>query len=340
MIKKPAFVVITTLSVLALLFTASSLEVGSYSFAAASKQQQQQSLSLSIQNGMITNAGPQTWTMSGGVLGFASDTATPVLSAATWSSVVYSMSANVNGLAANGKFYLKLTGATAAGQSVIVRVHGIINESIPAVCFPSYSVAGTCAAGDTSEIPAFFIAFGYVRVETGTSYSPKYPTALVIEGAALNPFGGPIVISSVDGSLVVVAAYTKAHTSWQGVQTAGTLTGTFGTTSVSGAFTQTIHTEENYVTGTAQDSGKISLVGMIPSSLDSTGHFSGTSSIPTSGTIDCSPPGLPGTCTETGYVSTGSFSIDPSGVQLSGSYNVQWPAPSIVFGGNITGKVS
>ena len=171
-----------------------------------------------------------------------------------------------------------------------------------------------------------------------SNVSPKYDVTLLIEDAALNPFGAPIVISSLDGSLLVVATYNHAMTHWDGVQTAGTLTGTIGkSTAVSGSFTQKIATDENYVTGTANDKGQIALVGMTPSSLNSNGRFQGTSTIPTTGTIDCSPVGLPGTCLETGFSSIGSFSMsDPKGLTLDGTYNVLWPAPSIEFGGSIT----
>jgi hypothetical protein len=328
--------VVASLSVLAILFAGSALGVGSsYSFAAT----KQQTLSLTIDQGGITNAGPQSWTMSGGSLVEALDTATSVLSNALWSSVNYSMSAHINGLSASGTFRVHLSGITAAGQKINVRVHTMINESIPAVCFPSYT-SGACATSDTSEIPAYFVAFGYVRIQTGNNFSPKYPIALEIEDAALNPFGGPIVIASTDGSLLIVATYSHADTVWNGVQTAGILSGTLGSTAVSGGFTQMIHTEENYVTGTASDHGQISLVQMTPATLDANGRFSGTSTIPTTGTVDCSPPGLPGTCTETGYTSTGTFKMDPAGLTVSGSYAVQWPAPSVVFGGNITAKTS
>lgn len=331
-------VVISTLSILALLLIAGSISAGMSSYSFATSSNSQQSLTMSIQSGGITNAGPQQWTMSGGVLAAAEDTATTILGDATWTSVTYSMTASVNGLTASGHFKLELTGTTKAGQQIMVKMYTRIVGAIPAVCFPSYSVTGTCAPGDTSEIPAYFLATGHVRIETGTSLSPKYSISLVIEDAALNAFGSPIVISSTDSTFLVVATYSSAHTDWQGVQTAGELTGSLGSTSVSGAFTQTIHTEEDYITGTAQDYGQIYLVGMSPSSLDSHGQFHGTSTIPTTGTIDCSPSGLPGTCTETGYNSAGTFTMsDPGGSSLQGSYNVQWPAPSITFGGNITG---
>jgi hypothetical protein len=334
---RSAHVVVSTLTVLTLLFIAGSIGVnsGTYSFAASSKQ----TLNLNIQNGGILNAGPQKWTMSGGVLGMALDSATPDLAAATWTFVHYSMTANVNGLTTNGKFGLHLNGTTASGQAISIRVHANITDSIPAVCFPSYTVTGVCSAADTSEIPAYFVATGFLRVVTGEEASPKQPISLLIEDAALNPFGAPIVISSTDGSFLVVATYSHARTVWQSVQTAGTLAGTLGSKPVSGNFVQNIRTIEDYVAGTATDSGQISLVGMTPSSLNANGKFHGTSIIPKTGTVDCSPPGLAGTCTETGYTSTGTFSMDPNGVTLSGNYAVQWPAPSIVFDGNMTAKV-
>jgi hypothetical protein len=344
---RSSYLVITTVSVLAVLFFASSIDVnaGAYSFAA--KADKHQSLSLTIQNyGLIASAGSQKWTMSGGVLGTAWDTATPALSSIKWNALTYSLTADVNGLTASGKFTLSLSG-TSDGSSVTLRVHTTISGAVPAICFPSYTVptTGTCASGDMSEIPAYFLANGYVRVHTGSDPSTKTPISLMIEDAALNPFGGPIVISSMDSSptspptFLVVGTYDHARTVWQGVQTGGTLTGMFGSTPVSGSFVQTIHTQEDYVTGTATDSGQISLMGMNPTSLNANGKFHGTSTIPTTGTKDCSPLGLPGTCTETGYASTGTFSMDPSGVQVTGNYNVLWPAPSVVFNGTITGKV-
>jgi hypothetical protein len=323
---------------LALLFVAGSVDAGSYSFATASAKQQ--SLNLNIQEGGIANAGPQIWNMSGGNLEIASDTATSVLSRATWSTVNFALGATINGLSAGGTFRLHLKGTTKSGETIQVRVHTNITGAIPAVCFPSYSVTGTCLQNDTSEIPAYFIATGFVRIVTGGNFSPEYNVTLIIEDAALNPYGGPIVITSADGLLLIVATYRHARTMWEGVQTGGSITGTLGSTAVSGSFVQYIQTNENYVNGTAHDSGQIALVGMTPSKLDSVGTFHGTSTIPTNGTVDCSPPGLPGTCTETAYYSSGKFSTDPIGLQIAGNYSVYWPAPSIIFGGNITAQVT
>jgi len=276
--------------------------------------------------------------MSGGVLGLALDTSTPGLSGVTWTSVNYNLSAKVDGLTTSGSFILHLVGTDAYGNAINLRMHTTVDSSIPAVCFPSYTITGACITSDTSEIPAYFIANGHVRVQNGTTASPRSDVTLVIEDAALNPFGAPIVISSMDGSLLVVATYDHAKTVWDGVQTAGVVTGLmWKSTLVSGGFSQKIATEENYVTGTATDKGQIALVGMTPSSLNSHGKFEGTSTIPTTGEIDCSPASLPGTCTETGFLSVGSFTMtDPKGSSLQGTYDVQWPTPSILFGGTIT----
>jgi len=111
-------------------------------------------------------------------------------------------------------------------------------------------------------------------------------------------------------------------------------------TPVTGSFLENIVTTENYVTGTAKDNGTIALMGMTPKDLNAKGTFRGTSTIPTTGTIDCSPAQLPGTCMETGFDATGSFSLlNHKSWSIQGTYNVQWPAPSIVFGCTITAKI-
>src|SRR5271169_6758365 len=184
---KANFVVIATLSILALFLISSPTTIRSYSYSQTPASDGKQSVSLNIQQGWITNAGPQKWTMSGGVLVVASDTYTPVLSRVTWTSVEYNLSAVVNGLTSSGHFRLNLTGTTADGRPIELRFHTIINESIPAVCFPSYSVTGACLSGDTSEIPAYFLANGHLRVVLGSNISPRYNVSLLVEDAALNP---------------------------------------------------------------------------------------------------------------------------------------------------------
>ena len=309
------------------------------------KQQQQQPFSLTIQEGFIANAGPQAWSMTGGDLVVASLTARPALASTTWSSVKYSLFATVSGLSANGFFSLDLIGtSSSSSQNVHVWIEAQVVNAVPAICFPSYS-AGKCAKGDTSEIPAYFTAVGEVNSQVGKNAPVSHEIHLHIEDAAMNPFGGPIVISSFSGKLLVVATYSSAHTEWGGVVTEGSLSGSLGggapaSTSVSGAFVQKIFASENYVTGNETDHGSVALVNMTNTLLDSQGTFRGNSSIPTTGEIDCSPTQLPGTCTETGFVSTGTFSMmSKQGQPVMGGYDVVWPAPSVVFGGVISGTV-
>jgi hypothetical protein len=287
--------------------------------------------------------------MSGGSLMFASVTRDNVLGNSTWSSVSYSLDAKVSGLSVHGTFYFELQGTTADGKGVTLKVDGNVSKAIPAICFPSYTTSGRCPAGDNSMIPAFFLSTGVITVQIGSNTNEHAPVRLQIEDAALNPWGGPIIINSFSDHIIVVATYTQAITRWDGVQTYGDLAGmlTGGgipgagvETPVSGGFSQKISAVENYVLGNETDIGKITLVDMSPKSLDSSGSFSGTSIIPTTGTIDCSPPQFPGTCTETGFNSTGTYNL--SGLKdltIQGTYNVEWPAPSVVFGGTIVGTV-
>ena len=93
---------------------------------------------------------------------------------------------------------------------------------------------------------------------------------------------------------------------------------------------------ENLVTGSAIDAGTISFSSMTPSSLDAKGFYVGSSTIPTTGTSDCSAStGIPGTCTETGFQSTGHFTM--SGI--SGSYNTTWGVPALGFSSAVNATV-
>jgi hypothetical protein len=331
--------IIATVSIIAL-FMVSGVFAAHTSAYTNVNSDSQKKISLSIQQGIITNAGPQKWSMNGGKLIMAAVTSPNLVAVSSWSDVDYSLNASVNGLNSTGTFKLHLHGATSAGKNVNLRIDAVVVDSIPAACFPSYSM-GTCLAGDNSEIPAFLVAVGYAN--TGSDDSQKQSISLMIEDAALNPFGDRIVISSLDGSIMIVATYDHAKTIWEGVQLAGIVTGSIGVgaSAVSGNFVENITTTENYVTGTARDNGQIALVGMTPKNLNSNGPFNGSSTIPTKGSFDCSPFGLPKTCLETGFASSGSFTLmNQKGWSMSGKYDVEWPAPSVVFAGTITAKMN
>jgi hypothetical protein len=248
------------------------------------------------------------------------------------SKVNYVLSAEVNGLSADGTFALSLSGTDSDRSQISYVVQGAVIGYAPSICFPSYTTApSSCQTSDTSGIPAFF----EIMLSSGQ--------ILLVETPIMNVFGGPIVIASPDGSVLIVATYNKAAVVWSNVQLAGSLSGTLGSIPVSGLFTQTVKARENFMTGRENESGTISFVHMTPSSLDSAGQFSGQSSTPTTGGIDCSvnlnlPPG---TCILTGLLSHGGFALTgDNGVTVDGKYSIVWPAPSVIFSGSIAAQVN
>ncbi len=256
----------------------------------------------------------------------------------------YSMRASVNGLSSSGWVQLSLSGVTADGQSVTFNANGPVVGMIPSICFPGYdspNANGNCPSTDTSAIPGFFEA-AVSTTETLGSTTTSNQLVLLIEAPIMSPWGGPIVISSTDGSVNIVASYQNGMAIWSNVQLTGSLSGTYNGNPASGSFFQTANAVENFVSGTENEFGTVALVGMSPSSLNAQGFYSGSSTVPTTGSYDCSAlAGLPeGTCTETGLTSTGSFTMMGQSTTITGSYNVNWPAPSVTCSGTITATVT
>jgi hypothetical protein len=163
------------------------------------------------------------------------------------------------------------------------------------------------------------------------------PETMQIESPYFNPFGAPIVLASMDNSIVIAATYTSGNIIWAGTKVGGATFGTLGSTQTSGAFNMTSSEFENLVTGRSMDAGTISFSSMTSSSLDAKGFYVGTSTIPTTGSSDCSAStGIPGTCTETGFQSIGTFTM--SGI--SGSYNTTWGVPALGFSSTVSATVS
>ena len=208
-----------------------------------------------------------------------------------------------------------------------------------------------------SELP-FVFETSTSNVQITVAGTPQtIPESLNIESPYFNPFGGPIVIGSTDQAIGIVAMYTprdhplgrhaghgtsRRHPRASTAVTAGTLSLTSGEL-------------ENLVKGTAFDAGTISFSGMAPASLNANGFYTGSDTIPpTVGTSgyqygpdgiptgtpaiwDCSPYfGIPGTCTETGFQSTGKFTAG----SISGGYVTSWGVPAVYFSSTITATVS
>jgi hypothetical protein len=339
---------LSSLLVMAILVSGSSVLLASHavtstgSLAATSPQYQQpssQQLSLGVQ-AVILNAGNQTWKLTGGTLLGAQFGSVVVASG----NLNYHMKASVSGLSASGSFSMSLTnGETLTGQTAQVSASGSIVGFIPSICFPNYdqpSATGTCESSDTSAVPAFFEA-AVAMSETIGSTTTSAQELLLIEAPIMNPWGAPLVISSADGTVSVMATYTSASADWNSVQLVGTLSGTFNGQPASGSLYQVAYATENFVTGTETEMGTVAFQGMTPSSLNAQGAYIGSSTVPTTGSYDCSAlAGLPeGTCTETGLTSTGTFLMWGSS-SISGSYAVSWPAPSVYCWGTITATVN
>jgi hypothetical protein len=151
------------------------------------------------------------------------------------------------------------------------------------------------------------------------------------ESAYLNPFGGPILMMSLDGMTSIVSTYSQASIVWKGIQLGGFVTGTLDNQPVGGGFAMTVNAHEDLLAGTESEEGSISLVGMNPSSLNANGHFEGQSTIPAGS--PCGAPFPDGTCQVTGLNSQGSFSMHSSGGDIDGSYSITWNAPAFSFAG-------
>ena len=207
-----------------------------------------QSLSLNLQ-GVITSAGSQSWSVSGGSLVGAQIGAEAVPPGAT---LHYSMNANDRGMSSSGSFRVSLTGTGVDGQSVSFTANGQIVGMIPSICFPGYdspNVAGVCPSSDQTAIAAFFEA-PVTATETIGTVTTTAQLVLLVESPIMNPFGAPIVIASTDGSVSIVATYQRATATWSNVELAAALSGTFNNKPASGTLSQVSNAVENFVTGT------------------------------------------------------------------------------------------
>jgi hypothetical protein len=289
-----------------------------------SPQQQQLNFTMS---GAIIDAGRHMYTSEGGQAVYASIMG-QLVDVGT-SSFNYRIRANVDGLSANGIASFELTGTTVGGEAITVEgsmhVHGA--QPVAAETFPL-----GCTTTCTSEIVAFYTGVASVEVTIGSS-TQDVSLPFEIESAFLNPFGGPIILASADSptspSILIATTYTQADIHWIDVTTGGTVSGTLNGTPFSGSFTTTAKAkDENLLLGTETESGSLTLSNVNLPSLDLSGGYSGTSTIPTAGTVDCSAiTGVPGTCTLTGFTSQGTFSIWDHEGSAVGTYQDSWGSP-------------
>ena len=313
-----------------------------------------QPLSLSLE-GQITNAGNQVYRLSGGHLVHGSVDGNSL----SPGEVSLSMEASVQGLRVIGEGTLTLSpGEGQGGHGGRLNVQISINGAVPAAVFPLVPVSpGVYANCDptsmpcNSEIPLLFTGIATIFSSAG---SDPTQVPIAIESPYWSPFGGPILITSLDSptppSIVLVMTYSAATIGWSGVQLQGQITsGTFGTESpITGLYSQSVFSQENLVTGSEFDVGNIMFTAMSDPTLDAQGGFAGHTTFTLAGSFDCAVPnptlyfpGLPdGTCTATGATSSGSFHmVGDHSAFISGTYNTYWSVPSLFTLTTVVGAV-
>jgi hypothetical protein len=311
----------TALTSIAILFL-----LGGTSAAFASSSQ---TLSATMIGG-VSNLGTQVYSVNGGQTAFAM-IAGQSINAST-ANLRYDLMVTQYGLNTRGFATLHFSGTTTGGANVSVSGTFNINSIVPAAELPL-----GCTTNCQSALPFFFLGTSSNVQMTVAGATQTVSETMQIESPYFNPFGAPIVLASTDNSIIIAATYTKGSIMWAGTNVGGVMVGTLGTTKTSGTFNMTSGELENLVTGNSIDAGTISFSSMTQSSLDAKGFYVGTSTIPTTGTSDCSAmTGIPGTCTETGFQSIGQFTM--SGI--TGSYNTMWGVPALGFSSSVSATVS
>ena len=303
-----------------------------------------QSLALGIAGGVM-NAGTQQYLIqqSGHVVmgSFQSleiDTTRP-------NHLKYNLDATVQGTSSSGYVDFRLSAFLFGGGAIDILGNGSIVGMMAAVCLPNYDMPnsdGSCPNNDTSAVPAMFIGMMSLEVTTGGLTNSMQGVPMLFESAYMNPFGGPIVLSTADKSVQLVTTYNRATVDWSNVTDAGMVQGMLGSTPVSGTFLQIAQEHENLVNGKAQDRGVMMFSGMTTTSLDVSVTYAGSSSTPTSEAQDCTALAqVP--CTSYGFQSSGHFRTSSSGQQsflIAGSYKTMWGIPAFSFTGTMTAVVS
>jgi hypothetical protein len=315
--------------------------------------------------GTVVNLGDQKYTVSGGSVVTAMVNGQTVDPGSA--TLKFSMNAEVKGLSTTGNANFNLQG-TIVGQPVSVTGQFSISKKLTIVgasVLPGPT--GVCAgkaAKSCSELPTFFVGIAKVEETMGGS-SQSLRTTMELENPYFNPFGMPILLTSADGSIFIIATYSVGTILWTGSDVEGPITGTLGAvasatsasttppTPISGTLSLNSTELENLVTGTAVDHGAIALDSMTPSSLttpDQPGSYTGTSMIPLPAPgSDCSTMfGLPagtGICTATGFNSMGHFTVMGSPqngqqVTIAGQYTTTWTVPALAFSSVVSGTVT
>lgn len=298
--------------------------------------------------GIIFNAGNQTYSFSGGKVVAGEVLGNPI---ATGSSIGFHFSASVVGLSTSGTGHIAVPAAKAGGGHGAYVVAVEIGSEVPAAVFPLGADGSSCVSGCTSQIPILFTGLATI---SSAGHSVTVPIA--IESPYWDPFGNPIVITSLDSStapaLYIVATYNQANIDWSQVMLTGQIGGTVGPEPVSGYYTTVTNSQENLFTGLEHDTGQMTFLGMSDQGMNGYGSLSGTTNIPPLGanSYDCTSsyalalgiewPFGAGTCVLTGASSSGTVQMSmASGAKLTGSFTTSWSVPSLTTSTTFTASL-
>ena len=286
--------------------------------------------------GTVQNLGNQTYAVSGGHVVTASIGGKSLDPGAT---LVFSLAARVTAQKVTGVASFDLRGSvlgvpvSATGPVAIV---GAVSSSQG-----SLATGQACSSAPCGQLPVFFVGASSIKIGVAGAQTLDV-TGFTVENPYFNPFGAPIILSSTDGAVVIVANYDVGRILWQGTAVGGPITGLLGSSIlIAGTLGLTSTEAEDLVAGTAVDTGTISLSSMSPALLDVSGTYVGSSFIPppTPGS-DCSTlfgfPAGSGVCTMTGFDSSGKYVMTGPSAKLVGTYSTVWTIPALAFSSTST----
>lgn len=274
--------------------------------------------------GGVIDAGNQKYRVEGGTVVLASFLGNPLDPA--YLEFEYSLRAEVTGSSVTGRASLELE-SNEEGSDLEIKGEVDINGAIGVAVGPS-------------QIPFYLTGTGTLSVEQDET-EQEIDVLMLFESPYWNPFGNPILITTVDSSLVIVTTYTRGTIDWSYVATGAFVFGQLDEQPFSGTFTQIAKAHEDLVAGTEKDSGTITLDGL-PGVGPLSGDYRGESVIPAGGTpggLGCEafPAELQTlVCTSTALNSTGELKLKGDGLKLSGEYVTVWSEPAITFTGTLT----
>lgn len=299
--------------------------------------------------GIITDAGSQSYSFSGGIAVGGEVLGNPITMGAP---INFHFSASVSGLSTSGSGQITVPAASVGGGNGAYVISVEIVDQEAAAVFPLNPDGSSCTTGCTSQIPIMFVG---VATISNQGRSASVPVA--VESPYWDPFGNPIVITSLDSTtspaLYMVVTYHKATIDWSQVVVQGIIGGAVGSEPVSGYYATVTNSHENLFTGMEKDAGQIFFTGMSDPSMNGQGSLSGSTTIPplSTNSYDCTSayavalgvywPFGSGTCVLTGASSSGSIQMSlASGAKMTGTYATTWSVPSLTTGTTFTATVT